>query len=343
MNSDKSHNVKNAVRWLAGLILALCTSGCGTFIAHSIARAPNRYPTWIAPHAPVELAFNPKLLTNFTAQFVEVGPPSARLCYRIVPPGNYHLKITSTNWWEHHEKQFEFTFKASVPGQSNQWTGSPRGTVFLLHGYGEAQFAMLPWALRLAEAGWRCVLVDLRGHGKSTGRRIYFGVIETKDLSQLLDALTREKEVAGPVDALGDSYGAILALRWKAVDPRVHAIVAISPYAGLSNTVMNIRREYADWVPKMMVRTGLKDLPSVLQVPARELDTTTVLEHRPVRALFVAGGGDTITPVKEVEDLRSLALPGSELVVVPEATHEALPYFFPELAPAILAWLAGDK
>ena len=162
-------------------------------------------------------------------------------------------------------------------------------------------------------------------------------------MSQLLDALVQDHELAEPVDALGESYGAVLALRWKTVDPRVRAIVAIAPYAGLSNTVMNIRREYADWVPKMMVRVGLKDLPSVLQVPASELDTTTVLEHKPVLALFVAGGDDSITPVKEVEDLRSLALPGSEMIIVPDATHEALPYSFSKLAPAILAWLAEDK
>lgn len=48
------------------------------------------------------------------------------------------------------------------------------------------------------------------------------------------------------------------------------------------------------------------------------------------------------TPVKEVEYLRSLASPGSELIVVPDATHEALTYYFSELAPAVLSWLAED-
>jgi pimeloyl-ACP methyl ester carboxylesterase len=340
---DKSHNVMNVVRLLAGLVLALSTSGCGTFVAHSIARAPNRYPSWLAPHAPVALAFNPKLLTNFTAQYIEVGPPAARLCYRVIKPGDYHLEISSSNWWEHDEKQYEFSFKASVPGQTNQWTAFPRGTVLLLHGYGVAQFSMLPWALRLAQAGWCCVLVDLRGHGKSTGRQIYFGVKETEDLSQLLNNLGRKKELVEPVDVVGESYGAVLALRWKMVEPRVQAVVAIAPYASLSNTVMNIRQKYADWVPKMMVRAGLKDLPAVLQLPASELDTTTVLEHKPVSALFVAGGDDSVTPVKEVEALRSLALPGSETIVVPDATHEALTYYFSELAPGVLAWLAGGK
>ena len=312
-------------------------------MARSIARAPNRYPTWFAPHAPVTLAFSPKLLTNFVARSVAGGPPPATLCYRVVDPAEYHLKVSSTNWLEHGQKQFEFTFRAVVPGQSNGWTTAPRGTVILLPGYGEAQFSMLPWALSLADDGWRCVLVDLRGHGKSTGQRIYFGVKETNDMSQLLDVLARDKELAGPVSAVGESYGAVLALRWKTVDPRVRTVVAIAPYANLSNTVMNIRQEYADWVPKMMVRAGLKKLPSVLDIPANEFDTTTVLERKPVKALFIAGGGDKIASVEVVESLHSLALPGSEFIIVPDATHEALTYFFSVLAPPVEKWLSEDQ
>jgi pimeloyl-ACP methyl ester carboxylesterase len=312
-------------------------------MARSIARAPNCYPSWFAPHAPVTLAFSPKLLTNFVARYVAVGPPPARLCYRIVEPADYYLKISSTNWWEEGRKQFEFSFCATVPGRSNAWTTAPRGTVMLLHGYGEAQFSMVPWALRLAEDGWRCVLVDLRGHGKSTGKRIYFGVKETNDMSQLLDALAADHELAEPVVAFGESYGAVLALRWKTVDPRVRSVVAIAPYANLSNTVMNIRQEYAGWVPKGMVRAGVKKLPSVLKIPGSEFDTTTVLEQEPVAALFIAGGDDKIAPVGVVESLHSLALPDSEFIIVPDATHEALTYCFSELAPPILRWLTEDR
>jgi len=333
----------NVVRLLLLAWLALNTAGCGTFIAHSIARAPNRYPAWLAPHAPVALAFNPKLLTNFVAHYVDVGPPPARLCYRVIQPADYHLVISSTNWLEHHEKQYEFTFRASLPARSNVWTASPRGTVLLLHDYGVAQFSMLPWALRLAEDGWRCVLVDLRGHGKSTGRQIYFGVKETNDMTLLLDALAREKKLTGPVSLVGESYGAVLALRWKTVEPRVHSVVAIAPYACLSNTILNIRQQYARWMPKVLVKSGLKQLPAVLQIPVNDFDTTTVLRRKPVTALFVAGGEDKITSVKEVECLRSLALPESEFIVVPDATHEALTYYFADLIAPVLAWLAGEN
>ncbi len=312
-------------------------------MARRMAQAPNTYPDWFAPKAPVAVAFSPKFLTNFPKQFLDVGPPPARLCYRIVEPADYHLEISSTNWLEHGRKQFEFTFHADLPGRSNVWTSAPRGTVVLLHGYGLAQFSMAPWALRLAQEGWRCVLVDLRGHGKSTGKRIYFGVQEARDLSQLLDELTRGSRLQEPVTAFGESYGAALALRWKTVEPRVRTVVAITPYAGLSNAVLNLGHEYAGWMPQGLIRAGLKKLPSVLKVPAGELDTTTELARSRVPALLVAGAEDKITPVSDVEQLQALAAPGSELIVVPDATHESVTYFFADLVPPVLAWLSGER
>ncbi len=327
------------LRWLLPLMLALGCTGCGTVAAHLLARAPNRYPDWFDAEAPVTLAFSPKLLTNFTAHVVAVGPPAAQLSYRVVEPADYGLKITSTNWLDHGRKEFQFDFRATVPGRSNVWTTAPRGTVVLLHGYGLAQFSMMPWALRLGEAGWRCVLVDLRGHGRSTGKQIYFGKYETRDLSQLLDALARDGQLQTPVAAMGESYGAALALRWQAVDPRIQAVVAVAPYASLSNAVLNIRRDYAAWMPAWIIRSGLIQLPKVLDQPASELDTTTALRRQPVRALLVAGAEDQIAPVSEVERLHALMLPGSRLLVVPEATHESLTYYFSDLLGPVLSWL----
>ena len=327
--------------WLLPGLLVLSTAGCGTFMADRMAQAPNTYPKWFAPKAPVALAFSPKFLTNFPQQFLAVGPPPARLCYRVVEPADYDLKVSSTNWLEHGRKQFEFEFHADLPGRSNVWTLAPRGTVVLLHGYGLAQFSMAPWALRLAQAGWRCVLVDLRGHGKSTGKRIYFGLQEVHDLSRLLDELAKAGRLQEPVAAFGESYGAALALRWKPVEPRVRTVVAITPYAGLSNAVLNLRREYAPWLPQTLVKAGLKKLPSVLGIPAGELDTTTELARCPVAALLVAGAEDKITPVADVEQLHALAAPDSKMIVVPDATHEAVTYFFADLVPPVLTWLSG--
>jgi pimeloyl-ACP methyl ester carboxylesterase len=326
---------------LALLLLVPGATGCGSFVARRIAQAPNSYPSWLAPAAPVRLDFADNFLTNFPSHFVETGPPAARLRYRIVEPADYRVKASSTNWVRGGKPHFTFSFFATLPAPTNEWTLSPRGTVVLLHGYGEGGFAMAPWALRLAQEGWRCVQVDLRGHGKSTGQRIYFGVQEVHDLSQLLDALAREHQLAPPVAVVGQSYGAALALRWKAVEPRVGSVVAIAPYAELSNAVLNICREYAAWLPRPLIRSGLKRLPALLEVEASQLDTTTVLVGNAVTALFVAGSEDTITPLADVQELYERAAPGSRLVLVPGATHEAVPYYFNELVPPVLACLNG--
>ena len=162
-------NGDRTCRLMIGLFLLMVLgAGCGTFVARRMIQPPNTYPSWLAPSAPVLLSFNENLLTNSPAHFADVGPPQARLQYRVVEPADYHLNVISTNWTERGEMQYQFTFQAETP-RTNEWTSSPRGTVFLLHGYGLAEFSMVPWAWRLAQEGWRCVLVDLRGHGKSTG------------------------------------------------------------------------------------------------------------------------------------------------------------------------------
>jgi len=324
-------------------LLGLGTTGCGTFMARAISRAPNRYPTWFAPEAPVTLAFNPQLLTNFVAQYVDVGPPPARLRYRIIEPADYSLKISSTNWLADDRKDYSFTFRATVPGPTNYWTASPRGTVFLLHGYALAQFSMLPWALQLGEDGWRCVLVDLRGHGESTGKRFYFTVKEVSDMRQLLDHLEQNGQISGPVSAVGESMGAVLALRWKTVDPRVASVVAIAPYASFSNATMNIQQEYAGWMPRSLVADGIAQLPSVLNIPADQFDPITFMRDKPVAALFVAGGLDKIAPPSEVEQVKNLALPESPMVLIPDATHESLTYYFSNLKTPVEAWLDAQK
>lgn len=322
------------------LALACSGAGCGGFMARRLAQAPNTYPQWLAPKAPVVLEFASPLLTNFPARFVSVGPPDARLRYRLVEPRNYGVRVSSTNWMENQQERFKFSFRATIPGEKTAFTDAPCGTVVLLHGYGISMTAMAPWALRLAQEGWRCVLVDLRGHGQSTGERIFYGIREVHDLSQLLDELGRQGKLKEPVGVIGESYGASLALRWKISDSRLQTVVAMAPYAELATAVLNIRREYAAWFPESCIKAGLNKLPATLQVAPGDLDLTSTVAGQNLTALFVAGGCDAITPVTDVQRLFYAAAPASSLLIVPDARHEALPFDFERLTGPVLGWLA---
>src|SRR5437763_1105812 len=87
-------------------------------------------------------------------RFVDVGPPAATLAIELVEP-----------------------------------TLPPRATIFVLHGIRDRKENLRHWAEHLSEAGYRAVLVDSRGHGHSTGDWLTYGVQESRDLSQLVDAL----------------------------------------------------------------------------------------------------------------------------------------------------------
>jgi pimeloyl-ACP methyl ester carboxylesterase len=328
-------------------LLALCASGCGGFAARRMAQAPNTYPTWFAPKAPVTLQFSDKLLTAFTNRFLQVDSPEARIRYRVIEPADY--QFSWTNEMDEARGELNLNFSANVrnlPEHTNQWTAQPRGTVVLLHGYGVAGFAMLPWALLLGQEGWQTVLVDLRGHGKSTGKRIYFGSQEVSDLSALLNQLDAAHKLAPPVSVIGDSYGAVVALKWKMTEPRIDRVVAISPYADLSNAVLNISRQYASWIPQSLLKAGLHKLPELLRVKPSELNPESWiswLEQNHQAVLFVAGGADKIAPLDEVERLYEEAGPRSKLLIVPKAAHEPLPFYFDDLAEPITRWLEGEQ
>jgi pimeloyl-ACP methyl ester carboxylesterase len=89
----------------------------------------------------------------------------------------------------------------------------------------------------LAAAGFRAVLVDLRGHGRSTGDWLSYGVVESRDLAQTLDALEARGLRVGSVGVMGLSYGAAIAIQWAGIDARVRAVVAVAPFASLRDVV----------------------------------------------------------------------------------------------------------
>ena len=131
-------------------------------------------------------------------RFIDVGPPAATLAVEVVEPKR-----------------------------------PPRATIFVLHGIRDRKESLRHWAEHLTEAGYRAVLVDSRGHGHSTGDWLTYGVQESRDLSQLLDAL----HLDGPIGVMGVSYGGATAVEWAAREPRVRAAVAVAPFASLRDIV----------------------------------------------------------------------------------------------------------
>lgn len=182
--------------WILAVLAGMtaCAAGCTCPLAGTMVSAPNRFNPLagdLVPLPPMESWVANRHL------WVRVGPPDATLSVSIVEPAG---------------------------------GVSPRGTVLVLHGIYTRAITMLPQARALSRAGYRAVLVDLRGHGRSTGKYLTYGVQEAQDVSQVIDALEQQQLIAGEIGVWGISYGATTSIHLAACDSRVRAVVAVEPF-----------------------------------------------------------------------------------------------------------------
>jgi pimeloyl-ACP methyl ester carboxylesterase len=327
---------------LACLVCAGCVSPAA--VARHALEAPNHQSN--DDKVFKQLAF---VTTNFPVQKVSVGPPPASMELMVIEPGDYGATMTSNITarrprykGDTHTNVFAFAFGfTNYPIKPKLETNDIRGTVFLLHGYGLNKDLMLPWGMVLARAGYRTVLVDLRGHGHSTGERIYFGRVERTDLAQCLDALEQRGVCRGPVGVLGISYGAVLALQWAAVDPRVQSVTAISPYSDPGTAMEEYLKVYA---PVLSWRTDHDAAGIIARQLANEWpDSTTASAVRGLKqpVLFVRGGHDELCSRDDLSRLRAAAPEGSEMREVPMANHLVTGMCITQLEGPVTNWFGA--
>jgi pimeloyl-ACP methyl ester carboxylesterase len=257
-------------------------------LASAIAHAPNRPLS----HPPAQDVAPPRVSESLR---VRVGPPAALLSAWVLEP-----------------------------------TGglAPRGTVVVLHGVRLDKRSMLPAATALADAGFRAVLVDLRGHGRSSGDHLTYGVVESRDISQLLDALEARGMVLGPVGVHGFSYGAATAIHVAADDSRVRAVVAVSAFASLRGVVRDYLRHY---VPELEPAVPRFWLDGAIDLGGRmaRFDPDAAAPTRAARRLRASmlvlhGARDTQVPPHHAEILAKAAQGRATTLLLAEQTHESM-------------------
>lgn len=153
----------------------------------------------------------------------------------------------------------------SPPATLSSWVleppdgAPPRATIVVLHGIRLDKSSMLPAAIAFADAGFRSVLVDLRGHGRSSGRHLTYGLAEARDVSELLDVLEARGTALGPVGVHGYSYGGATAIHLAARDRRVVAAVSVAAFSSLRGAARDYLRRYAPALEPVVPALWLND------------------------------------------------------------------------------------
>jgi pimeloyl-ACP methyl ester carboxylesterase len=226
------------------LATSLMVTGCvNTALTRAITEAPNlrEKPRMLRSYRAAQLQKSDA--TYAVALRVPVGPPAAELSVAVINPGDYKVAVSIGHG--------EFKDGVAPAWPQTDWTlpvqpldplSPPKATVIMLHGFQDSKEDMIHWALYLAQHGYRAVLVDLRGHGRSTGNWVGYGAFEARDLRQVIDELERRQLIAGRIGILGISYGASVGLQLAGLDGRIGAVVAIEPFSDPRTAVREFAR-----------------------------------------------------------------------------------------------------
>ncbi len=138
---------------------------------------------------------------------------------------------------EHKEFMMKSVDRLSLFGQYWAPGGEVHGVVALVHGHGEHSSRYAPWAARFVERGVAVVTFDLRGHGRSEGKRghspSYVRLMEDIDI---LIQRAREYFPEKPLFLYGHSMGGNLVLGYAVRRClALHGVVATSPWLRLTH------------------------------------------------------------------------------------------------------------
>lgn len=282
------------------------------------------------------------------------GAGDVPIFWRALDPGDYALDYRYTGNPDGTAlQQVAFGIGFKTPGSHPP----PRGTVVLLHGWMMDGDSLMPWALQLAQAGYRTITLDLRNHGRSGRGPTGYGTREGEDVAKVVGELRARGEISGPLYLFGVSYGAATAI-FAAHDlgHQVAGVVAMESFA-------NAGRGIRDMVPHMLsarpdtwktaaatlvaqATYGRQDLDAVIAAADAQLnldldsvDVATALRATPACVLLIHGRNDHHIPVAHGRTLAEAA-PRDRYLEVPGETHLSLPMRLDRLAPTVDAWFA---
>ncbi|HEX5630650.1 MAG TPA: alpha/beta hydrolase [Acidimicrobiia bacterium] len=229
----------------------------------------------------------------------------------------------------------------------HEWepTGPSRSTILLVHGLGEHSGRYEHVAGMLTARGHTVIAPDLRGFGRSGGRRAHVAAWD-----HYLDDLAAEHASARkrgrPLVLLGHSMGGLVALSYVLHRPKPDFLVLSAP--ALANNLPRSKRIAArvlgTVLPRLSIRNGLRGEqlstdpavgeryfadPLVLQSTTLGLGCRALAEADDCRdrlfgltvpTLVLHGGDDSIVPPRASEPLAALA--GVQRVVLPGLRHE---------------------
>lgn len=223
-------------------------------------------------------------------------------------------------------RQYEWVQTVSFDGltlKARYFDNNSKNTVLLFHGYRSSALRDFSCAVEMyTKIGLNVLLCDQRSHGRSEGKYISFGVLESKDVLSWIEFATEryspEKLVLG-----GLSMGAttvILACGYN-LPESVKAVVADCGFSSPVDIILKVGKQSfkinaSFFIPFLNLACKLIGKFSITEV-----DTVKALKKSKIPVLFIHGKGDGLVPYEMSLKGYENAPEGSRILIVEGADH----------------------
>lgn len=193
----------------------------------------------------------------------------------------------------------------------------PPMNIILLHGIDDSKERLLPLAGELILRGYNCLLLDLRGHGRSQPAMCTYGWFERQDVRAATDWLARFHDA--PTALYGVSLGGAISLLSAADDDRICGVVAEGAYARLRQIIgdyaarcgaLRFLHPPAYWIIQRIARFRFEDC-----------DPLTAASMLAIPVLLIHGQADRHVSPDYSRQLAAAMDGNCELWLVPRAFH----------------------
>ncbi len=205
-----------------------------------------------------------------------------------------------------------------------------RGTVVLLHPLMAGKAWFLGLGEKLATRGWDVVLMDLRGHGYSTGPYTTWGAREKRDVKAVMDELLETEPIHDRIYVCGSSMGAGVAIQYAAIDSRCKGVIAIAPPVDATE----VFRKMLFLLPKVRFDKAVGRAGELADFNPADASALAAAEKLQCPLMVVQGRWDMLVSVDEAESIFAAADTPKKYIQLKYAGHAA------EVGRT--TWLAGQ-
>ena len=191
--------------------------------------------------------------------------------------------------------------------------------VILSHGYTDNRLGSLKYVPIYLDAGFHCIIYDLRGHGENEKTFTTYGIREAQDLRLLVEDTRKRYPELSVLGLHGESLGAATVITLLKYRPEVDFAVADCGFSDIENVLRGGFRsahlpeflmDAADLGAKLRYHCSLKAM--------RPIDS---LDQNEVPVLFLHGAEDQFILPKNSEDMYERTRGVKELRLIPGAGH----------------------